>query len=201
MDNEEKQPRRSRLQFSLGMLLFVIPTIAGLGFGYVSLTQQWERTIEQKQEQLAELVMQRKVAEMERARSFVMLDDVEQKLDQFREPEEIVRQTGLRLYGGGFAKDQNDLIYFERQANDDDLLELVSQLEAKLNDSSRAQVERIVTYLERLPQVAYQRRQVIAQKVRQALEAAEARNFALDEESREKRAAAVRDQQQQAGAE
>ncbi|PQO44839.1 hypothetical protein [Blastopirellula marina] len=194
-------PRRSRLQFSLKVWLFVVPTIAAFVFGYVSLTQQWERTIQQKQVQLAELMMQRKVAETERSQSLALLAAVDQKLDKFRGPEEIVRQTGLRLYGGGFANEENDLIYFERQATDDDLLELVRQLEAKLSSSSRAQVKRIIAYLDRLLLVASERREVIAQEVQTALESAQARNVAIAREKQEKRAAAARDRQQPAGAE
>ncbi|RCS52862.1 hypothetical protein DTL42_08515 [Bremerella cremea] len=156
---------RGRFRFPLWMLVFVLPTIAALGFAYLSLTWQWAKQIEQAQADIAQLKAEELMASVENHFVRQQMAPIEAQLEKYRQPQAIVQQAQLRLYGGGLGQTEWGLSYFAYQASDDDIRELVLGFQQELNDASEKHKLRILDFLERMLFVFADRKRLFAHDV------------------------------------
>ncbi len=151
-----------RFQFSLWMLLLIVPAIAGFVFAVISLTWHRALKIEQTKKEIAQLQQEVALAGFEYSAVHNQIALVDENLEKHRRPQSIVAQTKTDLYSGGLSNSQWDVNYFAHQVRNEDVRLLVTLLKKEVAHASEAQKLQIIDYLKRILVVMPERKVIYA---------------------------------------
>ena len=171
---------RGRFQFPLWVLMFVLPTIAGLLFAMYANQQRQLKVREElmmQQAELAEMLVELRHT----GDDWLHLQaEMRERLQQYKDPQWVLTRmnhpfvppTAPKQGSKGYCEveDASDFLGFFVQANDDDMRTLLRKMEEVYPRTTHVTQFQILNLLARLPEFAPERMPAIAAEVKAFVE-------------------------------